>query len=229
MIYKIVSGNTFKLHVMVYRQEVAKNSSALILCNYADATDIKVNIIDMAGDAVAEAPATVVSTSSNKELIVSIPATLPIGAYGISVEWMDGQANRRSQERQLFAIVANNSQSNVPVGVMEGETTGMFRMQYYVINSSAEALGTMYFGSAGTAAAADVKLDELNKMEGDITGQSVTIVTTAERPYVWIAADKECAFEQSGLPAELNHTEYNNLHYYCSDQLTAGDNTYIIK
>lgn len=229
MIYKIVSGNTFKLHVMIYRQEVTKNSSALILCDYADATGIKASVTDMAGDAVAEVPVTVVSTSSNKELVVSLPATLPVGVYGISVEWNDGQASRHSQESQLFAIVAHNGQSNIPVGIMEGETTGMYRMQYYVINSSSEVLETMYFGASGTAEATEVPLAELTKVEGDLAGQSVTIVTTAAKQYAWIVASRECSFEQAGLPADLTHTEYDGLHYYRSDMLSAGDNVYYIK
>ncbi len=37
-----------------------------------------------------------------------------------------------SIERNLLRIVEHNSMSNVPIGITEGEHTGLFNLRYYI-------------------------------------------------------------------------------------------------
>lgn len=131
MIYKIVQGNSFKLHVLVRKMDVSKEFQRLIDFDMNLATDISVELHGCFCDTVS-VPIQVAGIQGNI-LICDIPPTLELGNYNIKVSWKYEGSEMVSIERNLLRIVDHNSQSNIPVGIVEGEHTGLFDLRYYVV------------------------------------------------------------------------------------------------
>lgn len=134
MIYKIVQGNSFKLHILVRKLDLSKEFQRLIDFDMSQASNINVELACSFGESVT-VPSHISGVLGNV-LICDIPSTLDVGNYDIKVYWnMDG-CNMVSIERNLLRIVEHNSQTNIPIGIVEGETTGMFDLRYYIVTDN---------------------------------------------------------------------------------------------
>lgn len=119
MIYKIVQGNSFKLHILVRKPDISSESNMLIDFDMTKATDIKVSLVCNFGESRI-IPAHV-SMALPNVVVCEVPSTLDIGNYNVSVSWkMDGN-DMASVEKNLFRIVEYNSQAQYPICMFEGE------------------------------------------------------------------------------------------------------------
>ena len=119
MIYKIVQGNSFKLHILVRKPDISSESNMLIDFDMTKATDIKVSLVCNFGENTI-IPAHV-SMALPNVVVCDVPSTLEIGNYNVSVSWrMDGN-DMASVEKNLFRIVEYNSQAQYPICMVEGE------------------------------------------------------------------------------------------------------------
>lgn len=119
MIYKIVQGNSFKLHILVRKPDISSESNMLIDFDMTKATDIKVSLVCNFGESTI-IPAHV-SMALPNVVVCDVPSTLEIGNYNVSVSWrMDGN-DMASVEKNLFRIVEYNSQTQYPICMVEGE------------------------------------------------------------------------------------------------------------
>lgn len=120
MIYKIVQGNSFKLHVLVRKPDISSDSSKLIDFDMTKATDITVALTCDFGESMT-IPSHVSMVLPNV-VVCEVPSTLEIGNYNVSVSWkMDGN-DMASVERNLFRIVEYNSQVRCPICMVDGDT-----------------------------------------------------------------------------------------------------------
>ena len=321
MIYKIVKGNSFKLHILVRKMDVSKEFQRLVDFDMNLATDIRVELSGCFCNTIS-VPVLVAGIQGNV-LICDIPSTLDYGNYNVRVSWKYEGSEMVSIERNLLRIVEHNSMSNVPIGITEGEHTGLFNLRYYIVtenqstcpisfivdnakfsytingetqmvenqenfvingtisngkkleaqfmpiegfsigqvkvimdgkdvtaeyyNSNTHkvfiqavsgyvtitASGTVkasYYGASSAKNMSELNMEDLTLMEGTLVGQTLTIETTEEKPYIWFASRQPLIFYQCGFEASMNTTKLGDLYYYWSDELVAGDdNEYQIK
>ena len=321
MIYKIVKGNSFKLHILVRKMDVSREFQRLVDFDMSQATDIKVELSGYFCNTIS-VPVQVAGIQGNV-LICDIPSFLECGNYNVSVSWKYEDSEMVSIERNLLRIVEHNSMSNVPIGVTEGEHTGLFNLRYYIVTSNQStcpvsfivdnvkfsytingetqmadnqenyvvngtisngkkleaefmpvegfsigqvkiimdgkdvtdeyynstthrvfipavsgyvtitASGTVkasYYGASSAKNIGELNMSDLTMYEGTLVGQTLTIATTEEKPYIWFASRQPLIFIQCGFEASLNTTKLGDLYYYWSDELVAGDdNEYQIK
>ena len=321
MIYKIVKGNSFKLHILVRKMDVSKEFQRLVDFDMNLATDISVELSGFCCDVIS-VPVQVAGIQGNV-LICDIPSSLDCGNYNVMVSWKYDGSEMVSIERNLLRIVEHNSISNVPIGVTEGEHTGLFNLRYYIVTSNQStcpvsfivdnakfsytineetqtvenqenfvingtvkngkkleaeflpiegfsigqvkiimdgkdvtdeyynstthrvfipavsgyvtitASGTVkasYYGASAAKNMSELNMSDLTMYEGTLVGQTLTIATTEEKPYIWFASRQPLVFSQCGFEASFNTTKLGDLYYYWSDELVAGDdNEYQIK
>lgn len=321
MIYKIVKGNSFKLHILVRKMDVSKEFQRLVDFDMSLATDIRVELSGFCCDVIS-VPVQVAGIQGNV-LICDIPSSLDCGNYNVRVSWKYDGSEMVSIEHNLLRIVEHNSMSNVPIGVTEGEHTGLFNLRYYIVTSNQStcpvsfivdnakfnytindetqmvenqenfvingtvkngkkleaeflpiegfsigqvkiimdgkdvtdeyynstthkvfipavsgyvtitASGTVkasYYGASAAKNMGELNMSDLTMYEGSLVGQTLTIATTEEKPYIWFASRQPLVFSQCGFEASLNTTKLGDLYYYWSDELVAGDdNEYQIK
>lgn len=321
MIYKIVKGNSFKLHILVRKMDVSKEFQRLVDFDMSLATDIRVELSGFCCDTIS-VPVQVAGIQGNV-LICDIPSSLDCCNYNVRVSWKYDGSEMVSIERNLLRIVEHNSMSNVPIGVTEGEHTGLFNLRYYIVTSNQStcpvsfivdnakfnytindetqmvenqenfvingtvkngkkleaeflpiegfsigqvkiimngkdvtdeyynstthkvfipavsgyvtitASGTVkasYYGASAAKNMGELNMSDLTMYEGTLVGQTLTIATTEEKPYIWFASRQPLVFSQCGFEASLNTTKLGDLYYYWSDELVAGDdNEYQIK
>lgn len=134
MIYKIVQGNSFKLHILVRKMDVSREFQRLVDFDMSQATDIKVELSGCFCNTIS-VPVQVAGIQGNV-LICDIPSFLDCGNYNVRVSWKYEDSEMVSIERNLLRIVEHNSMSNVPIGVTEGEHTGLFNLHYYIVTSN---------------------------------------------------------------------------------------------
>lgn len=321
MIYKIVQGNSFKLHILVRKMDVSREFQRLVDFDMSQATDIKVELSGCFRNTIS-VPVQVAGIQGNV-LICDIPSFLDCGNYNVRVSWKYEDSEMVSIERNLLRIVEHNSMSNVPIGVTEGEHTGLFNLRYYIVTSNQStcpvsfivdnvkfsytingetqmadnqenyvvngtisngkkleaefipiegfsigqvkiimdgkdvtdeyynstthkvfipavsgyvtitASGTVkasYYGASSAKNMGELNMSDLTMYEGTLVGQTLTIATTEEKPYIWFASRQPLIFSQCGFEASLNTNKLGDLYYYWSDELVAGDdNEYQIK
>jgi hypothetical protein len=321
MIYKIVQGNSFKLHILVRKMDVSREFQRLVDFDMSQATDIKVELSGYFCNTIS-VPVQVAGIQGNV-LICDIPSFLDCGNYNVRVSWKYEDSEMVSIERNLLRIVEHNSMSNVPIGVTEGEHTGLFNLRYYIVTSNQStcpvsfivdnvkfsytingetqmadnqenyvvngtisngkkleaefipiegfsigqvkiimdgkdvtdeyynstthkvfipavsgyvtitASGTVkasYYGVSSAKNMGELNMSDLTMYEGTLVGQTLTIATTEEKPYIWFASRQPLIFSQCGFEASLNTNKLGDLYYYWSDELVAGDdNEYQIK
>ena len=133
MIYKIVQGNNFKLHILVRKLDMSKEFQRLVDFDMSEATNIKVELVGWF-DKPITLPSHISGIAKNV-LVCDVPDTLELGNYSVRVSWnMDG-IKMVSTERRLLRIVDYNSQSNIPIGIIDGEA-GLFKLRYYIVTDN---------------------------------------------------------------------------------------------
>lgn len=137
MIYKIVQGNSFKLHILVQKMDISTDFNRLIDFDMSLATDIKVELIGSFCNPTS-LKYTITGISKNV-LVCEIPDSLELGNYNVHVSWKYDGYSMSSTERNLLCIVEHNSQSKVPMGIVEAETSGLFNLHYYIVTENQSA------------------------------------------------------------------------------------------
>lgn len=303
------------------KMDVSREFQRLVDFDMSQATDIKVELSGYFCNTIS-VPVQVAGIQGNV-LICDIPSFLDCGNYNVRVSWKYEDSEMVSIERNLLRIVEHNSMSNVPIGVTEGEHTGLFNLRYYIVTSNQStcpvsfivdnakfsytingetqmadnqenyvvngtisngkkleaefmpiegfsigqvkiimdgkdvtdeyydstthrvfipavsgyvtitASGTVkasYYGASSAKNMGELNMSDLTMYEGTLVGQTLTIATTEEKPYIWFASRQPLIFSQCGFEASLNTNKLGDLYYYWSDELVAGDdNEYQIK
>lgn len=68
-------------------------------------------------------------------LVCDVPDNLDLGNYSVRVSWRMDDNNMVSHERKLLRIVNFNAQSNMPIGIVDGDA-GMFKLRYYIVTDN---------------------------------------------------------------------------------------------
>ncbi len=134
MVYKIVQGNSFKLHILVRKLDVSKEFNRLVDFDLTKATDIKVRLSCCFGEPITVD--TSISGIQGNVLVCDIPGSLDMGRYDVSVSWKYNGYDMVSKERGILHIVSSNSKVKLPIGIVEGETSGLFDLRYYIVTEN---------------------------------------------------------------------------------------------
>lgn len=134
MIYKIVQGNGFKVHVLVRKTDISREFQRLVDFDMSKAENVKVELLHGLDDSITLQHT--VSGISNNVIICDIPSDLALGNYSIKASWAIGDEQMSSTERNFLQIVPFNSKSKIPIDIVEGERTGMFNLRYYVVTDN---------------------------------------------------------------------------------------------
>lgn len=135
MIYKIVKGNSFLLHIQVQKVSITKDKQMLQDIDISQVSNLHVFLNDMFGEArelklIPPNPAQ--ATSPTSEIIVLFPSDLEEGIYGITVRGKYNGEDICSIEQKLFTIVHRNAKSHIPLGIVEGDTGGLYCTKYWI-------------------------------------------------------------------------------------------------
>lgn len=144
MLYKIVKGNSIPMHIIVRKTLLGQNRQGLVDVDLSQATNIVVALLG--GFCAVSLPCSVDEAKGN-ELVCTIPPYLDFGCYDIQVAWQEEGMSMVAVERNFLAIVGSNAQTRIPLGVLDGENSGMCDLRFYVSNSADEDDGS---GSAAT-------------------------------------------------------------------------------
>lgn len=226
MIYRIVKGNSFKLHILVSKLDIAKNCNTIVDYNLNKAANIKVELIDGYCEKIQLKHK--ISGDANNELICDFPDNIEVGCYAIKVSWEIGGTKLSSCESNMFAIVPFNRQARMPLGIIDGEPCGMYNLRYYITTDNSDDY-RFWYGSSSATDVSEINKDELSLERSSASGRSFTIVTTDEKCRVWFVCTSPINITQAGLPASFNTAQSDGLFFYWSDELVAGnDNIYSI-
>lgn len=220
MTYKIVQGNKFTLHICVSMLSVQASSQRLVDLDLNQTKDLKVYLTDMFGnDTMLEAN---VSGNNPNEILATFPSNLERGIYGIKICGIYKGDNFCSLDRRLFSIVGSNRECHIPLGMIDGELSGLICAKYWIDLNKGQYLS--YYGALNTRSASSVSVNFLNCYNGVMGGKSFTIHTTDLNDIIWFVSPVPLTFTQSGLPLSLKMTQIDDMYYYNSDELTEGDN-----
>ena len=134
MIYKIVQGNGFKIHILVRKIDVSKEFQRLVDFDMSKTESVKVELLRGIGCSIPLRHT--MSGISNNVLVCDIPSDLELGNYSIKVSWTLGNEHMSSVERGFLQVVPFNSKSKIPIDIVEGERTGMFNLRYYMVTDN---------------------------------------------------------------------------------------------
>lgn len=134
MIYKIVQGNSFRLHILVRKMDMSKEFNRLVDFDLTQATDIKVELLCNFGSSIIVP--TSISGIEHNVLVCTIPSKLELGNYNVRVSWTYNDYQMVSVERNIMQIVESNPKTKIPIGVVQGGTVGMFDLRYYMVTEN---------------------------------------------------------------------------------------------
>ena len=134
MIYKIVQGNSFRLHILVRKMDLSKEFNRLVDFDLKQATDIKVELLCGFGESIIVP--TSISGIEHNVLVCTIPSNLELGNYDVKVSWRYNDYDMVSKERNIMQIVDSNPKTKIPIGVVQGGTVGMFDLRYYMVTEN---------------------------------------------------------------------------------------------
>lgn len=167
MIYKIVQGNAFKLHILVRKMEMSKEFNRLVDFDMTQASDIKVELQCCFDDSII-VPTSIGGIEHNV-LVCNIPSTLEIGNYNVAVSWTYEGYAMKSVERNILQIIETNHRVKVPCGVFQGETVGMFDLRYYMVTKNQSDCTFVYSLDDVTLSSTPATLKLGEKFEATLT------------------------------------------------------------
>lgn len=222
MIYKIVQGNSFVLHICISKVGLEANKQILSDLDLSQASGLNVWLKDMFGGSIKLNVNT--STKSTNEIIAKIPSNLDCGIYGIRLSGTYNGIDFCSAEQKLFSIVASNREGHIPIGIIDGEIGGFVYTKYWIELNGDKKTVLSYYGALSTKNAKDIDVSYLNVYSGVMSNKNFTIRTTNVNDIIWFVSPSPLKFTQNGLPLELTLTQTNGMYYYRTDELTEGDN-----
>ncbi len=131
--YRIVKGNSVKLHAVVRKLEMTRDMNRLTDFDMRLCDKISVELIEGWGDS-RKLDYKIVGTDGN-EIVCVIPGDLDYGRYGVRISWERSGMPMASVERKLLGIVDHNSQTRLPLGQIETESAGLFTVSYWLESS----------------------------------------------------------------------------------------------
>lgn len=140
--YRIVKGNSVKLHDVVRKMEMSRDMNRLSDFDMRLCDSVKVTLISGWGDE-RDLVHKVVGSTGN-ELIITIPGDLDYGKYGVRVSWEQFGVPMASVERKLLAIVDHNSQTRLPLGYVGTESAGLFTLSYWIETADTDICTIVY-------------------------------------------------------------------------------------
>lgn len=222
MIYKIVQGNSFILHISISKVESQANKQYLSDLDLSQASGLSVWLTDMFGcDMKLDIS---ISPNSTNDIIAKIPTNIDCGIYGIKLSGTYNGSDFSSVEPKLISIVASNREGHIPIGIISGEIGGLIYARYWIEMNGGEKIIMSYYGALSTKNAKDVDVSYLNTYSGVMDGKTFNINTSEVNDIIWFVSPVPLSFIQNGLPLELSMTQENGKYYYNTDELTEGDN-----
>ena len=231
MIYKIVKGNSFLLHIKMQKAYIAENKQMLEDLNVEEIDSLKVYLNNMFGEERELKTRRIGITNRSlpiNEIQVFFPSNIEEGIYGITIKGKYYGNDICSIEHKLFAIVSTNAKSHIPLGLVEGEQSGMYNGKYWLELNISDEIGLSYYG-ASSIKDADLIKTELLEEAGSLRGTTLKITTTEQADTIWFISKVSLRFSQGGLPLELNEDKIGEMYYYHSDPLEAGENIITIE
>lgn len=164
MVYKILKGNSFYLHVLIDKVEMTWGSRRSASVNVLGLQDL---VVKMLGDFYCcETYVLKEVKRTRSEVVCLIPPTMDIGNYSLQVKWKDGEKQLTSKERGIVQIVSDNRQTMVPAGVIDGEFTGLYNLRYYITND----LSTSAIPNNTDMDIRDIDIRDINVLKSYILG-----------------------------------------------------------
>lgn len=175
MIYKIVQGNSFLLHLILDKVTREWGVQYFEPYNLTQAESIRVGL--RGGDCCChiEELTCKINPKHNNEIECQIPKTLELGCYDVKVSWTIGGKARTSAIRNIFAIVGHDRQTKIPPGIFEGEATDFFNTRYYISTDYSSTCTISYALSNVTSDNTATEID---------FGESYTTNLTADDGYM---------------------------------------------
>lgn len=140
--YRIVKGNSVKLHAVVRKLEMSRDMNRLVDFDMRLCDSVKVELVGVWGDA-RELDYTITGQTGN-EIVITIPGDIDYGKYGIRISWEQEGVPMASVERKLIGIVDHNSQTRLPLGHVDTESAGLFTLGYWLETSDTEVCTIVY-------------------------------------------------------------------------------------
>lgn len=140
--YRIVKGNSVKLHAVVRKMEMSRDMNRLTDFDMRLCDSVKVELAGGWGES-RELEYKIAGQTGN-ELIITIPGDLDYGKYGIRISWEQQGVPMASVERKLIGIVDHNSQTRLPLGHVETESAGLFTLGYWLETGDTEVCTIVY-------------------------------------------------------------------------------------
>lgn len=164
MVYKILKGNSFYLHVLIDKVEMTWGSRRSASVNVLGLQDL---VVKMLGDFYCcETYVLKEVKRTSSEVVCLIPPTMDIGNYSLQVKWKDGEKQLTSKERGIVQIVSDNRQTMVPAGVIDGEFTGLYNLRYYITDD----LSTSAIPDNTDMDIRDMDITDINVLKSYMTG-----------------------------------------------------------
>ena len=134
MIYKIVQGNSFKLHILVRKMDLSKEYNRLVDFDLTQASEIRVELQNCFSESIV--CSTSITGIEHNVLVCDIPSSLDLGNYDVKVSWKYDGYSMCSVERSIMQIVSSNPKTKIPTGMVHGGTVGMFDLSYYMVTKN---------------------------------------------------------------------------------------------
>lgn len=131
--YRIVKGNSVKLHAVVRKLEMTRDMNRLTDFDMRLCDKISVELVGGWGDS-RKLDYKIAGTDGN-EIVCVIPGDLDYGRYGVRISWERSGMPMASVERKLLGIVDHNSQTRLPLGQIGTESAGLFTVSYWLESS----------------------------------------------------------------------------------------------
>lgn len=150
------------------------------------------------------------------------------------INYIDKQLDYYSKSKNIIIPTIDEDKEYPKISIEpNGDDTFTVVLEYKdkqsIIKFPTIGVPIVYYGSSNTNIANDVDLKILIKTDNSIFNKNINIETTNFNKYIWFVSTVELTFTCGNIPVTLNQTNINNLYYYNTDALIAGnDNVFII-
>lgn len=211
MTARILIGNGTVLRIFLRKHSAVFLQQAMTAVDLTRAANLSVSLQNRQGDNLT----TKILQVEADNIMVLVSGTDRRGVYGLTVSGTIDEADINCTEYGVLEVVSSG-ETSLPIGVQECETTGVYDLSYMF---EQRVTVSSYLGAVESE---DFALADLNRVSGYLHGQTLTVTTTEDKPYVAMASIIPLQFSQGGLPFTMNETESDGLYYYWSDALHEG-------
>lgn len=139
MIYRIVEGNSMELHVLVRKRDLSKDYDRLVDYDLREVSNLRAVLVGCYDERAVKVE---VRGVHGNEAVVSVPGDLEPDVYDLRLSWTVGGDEAgtgsvmQSVERRILQVETHNGRTLLPIGLQEGERSGLFDMRYYVVTEN---------------------------------------------------------------------------------------------